>query len=66
MIRDASRNNFAVPSYFEKLEKLVSLGFNGKINRECVVRPPNSITTATPDVVANTIRHFDLTCAGNA
>ena len=61
MIRNDSRSNSAVPSCFEKSQKLVSLGFNGKINRECVVRPPNSITTVTPDVGANAIKRFDLT-----
>ena len=65
MIKDTSRNNFVVLSYFEKPKKLVSLGFNGKINRECVVRPPNSITAVTPDVGANAIKRFDLTCASN-
>ena len=67
MIRDASRSNSAVPSCFEKPQKSVSLGFNGKTNRECVVQPPGSIAAATPDVaVANAIKRLDLTCASNA
>ena len=66
MIRDASHSNSTVPSFFEKLQKSVSLGFNDKINRECVVRPPSSIIAATPDVAANAIKRLDLTCASNA
>ena len=66
MIRNASRSNSAIPSYFEKSEKLVSLRFNGKINCECVVQPLSSIITITPDVVANAIKRLDLTCANNA
>ena len=66
MIRDASRNNFAISFYFEKPKKSVSLGFNDKINCECIVRPPSSITIATPDVlVTNAIKRLDLTCASN-
>ena len=67
MIRVASRSNFTVSSFFEKSQKSVSLGFNDKINRECVVQPPSSITAATPNViVANAIKRLDLTCASNA
>ena len=65
MIRDASRSNSVVPSCFEKPQKSVSLGFNDKINRECVVRPPSSITVVTPDVGANAIKRLDLTYASN-
>ena len=64
MIRDAFRSNSVVPSCFEKPQKSVSLGFNDKINRECVVRPLDSIAAATPDVaVANVIKRLDLTYA---
>ena len=67
MIRDAFRSNFMIPSYFEKPQKSMSLGFNGKTNCECVVRPPSSITAATPNVaVANDIKCLDLTYASNA
>ena len=67
MIRDVSRSNSAVPSYFKKPQKLVLLGFNGKINCECVVRPPSSITAVTPDVVVGNVnKRLDLTCASNA
>ena len=67
MIRDASRSNSVVPSYFEKSQKSISLEFNVKINRECVVRPSSNVTTTTPDVVvANAIKRLDLTCASNA
>ena len=66
IIRDAFRSNSVVLSYFEKPQKSVSLGFNGKINCECVVRPPSSITAATPNiVVANAIKRLDLTCASS-
>ena len=67
MIRDASRNNSMVSFCFEKPQKSMSLGFNGKTNRECVVRPPGSIAAATLDVaVANAIKRLDLICASNA
>ena len=67
MIRDASFSNSTVPSCFEKPQKSVSLGFNDKINRECIVQPLNSITAAISDVVvANVIKRFDLTCPSNA
>ena len=67
MIKDASRSNSMIPSYFEKPQKSVLLGFNGKTNCECVVRPPSSIAAATPDVVvANDTKCLDLTYASNA
>ena len=67
MIRDVSRSNFAVSSCFEKSQKSMSLRFNGKTNRECVIRPLGSIAAATLDVVVvNVIKRLDLTCASNA
>ena len=67
MIRDASRSNSVVPSCFEKPQKLVSLGFNGKINCECVVRSPSSITAVAPDVVVGNVnKRLNLNCASNA
>ena len=67
MIRDTSSSNSTVPSCFEKLQKSVSLGFNGKINCECIVQPLSNITTTTPDVVVvNAIKRLNLTCASNA
>ena len=66
MIRNASRRNSKVSSCFEKPQKSISLGFNGKTNRECVVRPPGSIAAATPDIdVVNAIKRLDLTYASN-
>ena len=56
MIRVASCSNSTVSSFFEKSQKSMSLGFNDKINRECVIRPSSNITATTPDVVvANAI-----------
>ena len=67
MISDASRSNSTVPSFFEKSQKSVLLGFNDKINCKCVVQPPSSITAATSDVVvANAIKCLDVTCASDA
>ena len=66
MIRDASRSNSTIPSFLKKSQKSVSLRFNDKINRECVVRPPSSITVVTPYVVVvNAIKRLDFTCASN-